>query len=487
MTGPWPTLLVRPDDAPGVGSGHVMRTLALVERWAATGPVVVALDEPTSPLADRVRAAGAQVAASAPTAEAAGLGPMLLAHRPAWVVLDGYGFGPDVQGSVRTAGTRLAVVDDHGHQGRYDADVILDQNLGVPPGALKERPDDAAALIGPRYALIREEFAAAATAEVEQQDAASGDAGAALPSVVVTLGGYAADRAEALADAVAEGLRPLGVTAAVTTPARAGATTAMAGLLAPATVVVSAAGTTAWELCALHRPSVLVAVAGNQELVGAALGDAGAARYLGVLDDVGTDAVVAAVAELLTDADARVRLALHAAALVDGRGAERVVTELRSSLVSLRPVGPDDRRLVWEWANDPAVRDAAWDRRPISWEDHCRWWEGEGAATRHHYLAEHAGRPWGQVRFDVDARGVAEVDVSVAEHCRGHRAAAPLIRAGVRRLFADTDAGTVRSSIRLVNRRSVAAFLAADFTPWPSAITGDGHVLTYVRGRDGRH
>jgi len=479
VTGPWPTLLVRPDDAPDVGAGHVMRTLALVERWAPTGTVVVALSDPASPLAERARRTGASVVGAGPDHHSAGLGGLLDEHRPAWVVLDGYGFGTEVQKDVRASGARVAVVDDHGHHGRYAADLVIDQNLGVEAGAVADRPDGAAALVGPRYALIRDEFGDAASA--------AGPAAGIPTTVVVTLGGFAAARAEGLADTLSTALRRRGLEVLVTTPVRAGAVAAMADLLAAATVVVSAAGTTAWELCALGRPAVLVAVAGNQEAVGTALADAGGARYLGPLDAAGEDAVVAEVVDLLADAAARERLGHRAGELIDRLGADRVVTELRSSLVRLRPVGAEDRRLLWEWVNDPTVRASAWESAPISWEDHCRWWEGPSAEGRHHYVAEHAGRPWGQIRFDLDDRGVAEVDVSVADSCRGRRAAAPLIRAGVRRLFEDTGAGAVRASIRSENRRSLAAFLAADFTPWPTAITDPHPTLTYVRGRDGRH
>ena len=35
---------------------------------------------------------------------------------------------------------RMLVIDDHGHAGRYQAQVILDQNAGAEPGAYAERP-----------------------------------------------------------------------------------------------------------------------------------------------------------------------------------------------------------------------------------------------------------------------------------------------------------------------------------------------------------
>lgn len=477
MTGPWPALVVRPDDSPGVGAGHVMRTLALVERWSPTGPAVVALRSTDSPFASRVRAAGGRVVVAAGTEEDAGLGPIIEREAPAWVVLDGYGFGRPVQARVRATGTRVAVIDDHGHHGGYEADLVLDQNLGTTPEAVAARPDGAAALLGPRYALLRNEFRRVPP----EPDGRT-------PTVVVTLGGFAADCAEALADTLTAELADRHLEVQATTPVRAGATAAMAGLLAGATVVVSAAGSTAWELCGLGRPAVLVAVAPNQEPVGAALEDAGAARYLGRLDDLGPGVLADTVAALLVGRDTSA-LAARAGALVDGRGADRVVAELRSSLVDLRPVAADDCRLLWEWANDPAVRASAWSPAPIPWEDHVHWWETPPTRPRHHYVAIHGDRPWAQVRFDVGDNGVAEIDVSVAASCRGQQAAAPLLRAGVRRLFADGACVEVRASIRPENERSVRAFLAADFSirsPASANPADGGCTLTYIRGRDGR-
>lgn len=481
MNGSWPALLVRADDRPEVGAGHVMRTLALVERWSRSGPALVALGSHGSPLAERVRRAGGDVVVAGTTRDDAGLGALVDAHRPAWVVLDGYRFGTEVQSQIRSLGPRLAVVDDHGHHGSYDADVVVDQNLGDPSRGAVLRPDGAAALLGPRYALVREEFRSVSSVLDD----------ASRPTIVVTLGGYAAERAEQVADDLADDLAHCladrDIVATVTTPARAGSTEAMARLLAGATVVVSAAGSTSWELCALGRPSLLVAVADNQEPVGAALADAGAARYLGVLDDVERADLAGAVTDLVTDAGARAGLARRADALVDGLGADRVTTELRSSLIDLRPVQDQDRRLVWEWANDPEVRSSAWSTEPISWEDHVRWWDTPPTHPRHHFVAEHDGVPWGQVRFDEDGRAVAEVDVSVAAGCRGRHASGPLIRAAVRRLFHDTSCTTVRASVRGDNTRSIQAFLAADFTLWPEASPVEGCTLTYIRGRDGRH
>ncbi len=40
-------------------------------------------------------------------------------------------------------------------------------------------------------------------------------------------------------------------------------------------------------------------------------------------------------------------------ALVDGRGAERVVSVLKKDSLSIRLAQDEDCKLLWEWANDP--------------------------------------------------------------------------------------------------------------------------------------
>jgi RimJ/RimL family protein N-acetyltransferase len=307
------------------------------------------------------------------------------------------------------------------------------------------------------------------------------------PLVVVTLGGFAADRAEGLCDLLAARLEAAGASAELTTPERAGATDAMAELLAGATVVVSAAGTTAWELACLGRPALLVTVAENQGPVAAGLARAGVAVDLGPLEGLSADRLLAAVTDLLDDQPRRDAMGARGTALVDGSGARRVVTELRGDLVELRPFRAEDARVVWEWANDPQVRASAFSPEPIAWDDHRRWFEaGLDDPRSHRYLAVADGVPWGQIRFDEADDGPALVDVSVAGTARGNGLAAPLVRAGVRRVFDESDLRVVRAEVRADNEPSIRAFLAADFDLDDRASTAEVRVLTYARGRDGR-
>lgn len=464
----WPPLLVRADTGAQVGAGHLMRCLALAEQWSGSGgDVAVAVNELSPARSHAVLVAGAALhtiaaprATAEDAAETARLGRDLGA---AWIIADGYPFGPWFQTLLRKEGARLLVVDDHGSHGRYDANLVLDQNLGAQADDYDRRSADAALLLGSRYALLRREFTATTGAAVEAGK---------RQRVVVALGGDSGTRVKTLAARL--GTR-LGEGVDVVTPAGVGSSGAMGILLRSATVAVSAAGTTAWELSSLGVPSVLVSVADNQEPVGAALDHGGAAIYLGPLDEVTPDDLSAIVAQLVANPARRASMAARGRALIDGRGAARVTTRLRAPLVSLRPVVAADARLLWEWANDPVVRAQSFSSGPIGWEDHVDWIERRLAEPScFMYLAGGAEGPWGQIRFEALDSATAEVGVSIATHERGRHRAAPLIRAGVERLFRETAFTRVRARVKHDNEASRAAFLAADFDECDEQ-AADGH------------
>lgn len=453
----WGPLVVRAHCGPGVGAGHVMRLVALVERWARAGdPVTVVGPTPGTALGDRVQAAGAVVVAPIGDAGSAeDLGQVVAlssAGAAAWVVLDGAPFGPTFQDAVTASGVRVLVVDDHGRHGRYRADLVLDQN----PGGIEIYRDRGRArlLRGPAYALLRDEVSRLTPRPVTEP----------VRVVLVALGGDPAARVRSLGEEIAARIGRARPDLEVDGPLAAfHAARTWADRLARADVVVSAAGSTVWELCHLGLPSVLVGVADDQVPVGQAVDAAGAAEWLGPLDDDVAARAADRVLALAADADLRRGRSTAARALVDGRGAARVLAELRAPLLRLRPAQAADAELLWAWANDPVTRAASFDPEPIPWPDHERWLDGRLAdPTSPLFVAEtEGGAPVGLVRFDASEEGL-EIGVTVAPAARGAGVAATLVLAGCVRM-ASRGAATVHAHVRPDNARSLAAFRSAGF------------------------
>jgi spore coat polysaccharide biosynthesis predicted glycosyltransferase SpsG len=100
-------------------------------------------------------------------------------------------------------------------------------------------------------------------------------------------------------------------------------------LMAWADLAVAAAGSTCWEMCMFGLPAVLIDVADNQRPIAAALANRGVSVHSGNSREVSGETIAAQVERLLQSQECRETMSRRARNLVDGLGAERVVTELR--------------------------------------------------------------------------------------------------------------------------------------------------------------
>jgi RimJ/RimL family protein N-acetyltransferase len=240
--------------------------------------------------------------------------------------------------------------------------------------------------------------------------------------------------------------------------------------LEAADLALAAAGTTAWELCAFGVPSVLVATSENQVDVASSLEGAGAAVFAGMAQPERVAEVAAEVHALARSERRRREIQETCAGLVDGTGAIRVATWLRSMLLEVRPAAASDARRLWKWSNDPETRMWSFTPRMIERDEHLAWLDGVLGDPAHGrlYIVLDKGVPVGQVRFDVQdedaARpSVAEVSVSVAPESRGQGLAGPVICAASRRFLGEVGVQKLVARVMPDNARSLRAFQAADF------------------------
>ncbi len=284
-------------------------------------------------------------------------------------------------------------------------------------------------------------------------------------------GGSPIPEVERFFEQVQAGLEAAGLTAT-----RLTGVTEVAEVLARFGLAVSAAGSTAWELCALGLPALLVPVAANQAPVAAHLADAGAALAWPELDlaDAGAGPVaeVVAAARALADDDrARHQLATRARRVVDGLGAVRVATRMRADTLGVRGASMADAELLLAWANDPVTRAQSFSNAPIDWDTHLAWLTARLAdPTAGVYVVEGPSGPVGQVRLApvVEAEAVGdgaqvEIGVVVAPEHRGRHLGAAVIDAGLRFGAGRLAARRVRARIKVDNLASQRSFVAADF------------------------
>ena len=428
---------LRPDCRAVAGSGHLRRSLVLGASWSRHGGAELRLAVESG--------ADPQLVA---VASLAGVEQGVLSS-PGWVVLDSYRAPvPEVDD--------LVILDDFRQRCDHGSKYVVDQNFGADRSLY---PEADIALVGPSYALLRPEFAT-----VRAQRELSRDR---IEHVVVALGGVPPkELLELVTGMVCEALPGSHV------EVLDGSRTDVGAVLARADLAVSAAGSTTWELLCCGVPTILLAVAPNQEAVRDCLVDAG---YCWASSEADLRVVVRSVA---ADAAERHNRSIRGSALVDGLGAGRVVAELRSNDILLTRASMDDAATLFSWANDPVTRSNSFVSEPIDWATHVSWLstilEDESSLL---FVARYGLDLVGQVRFSLREEDV-EIGVSLSPECRGRGLGAALILSGCRAATVAWGRRRIVARIKTINHASTQSFRSAGFAE-PLRSGGDSMEMTY--------
>jgi UDP-2,4-diacetamido-2,4,6-trideoxy-beta-L-altropyranose hydrolase len=443
-------LILRADASPEIGTGHAMRCLALAQAFQeGGGRACVAMAVSTPAVEGRFAACGVdltRIDAVPGSEEDAGAVADLARHTgAACVAVDGYHFGAGYQRALKSAGLGLLCIDDYGHASYYCADLIANQNLYAGEALYSNREPYTQLLLGTGYALLRREFWPWAGWQRKVSARAH--------RVLVTLGG--ADPANTTRQVI-EAMQRVRVPGLQVRVAVGGSSPHLAALqawehgglagrlslsvdapnmpelMAWADVAVSAAGTTCWELALMQLPALLLVLAENQRPNAEALSAHGAAVNLGWHADLSPVDLAGAVEGLLGSLALRQHMSRQAGRLVDGRGGQRVVDQVRQFAVCVRPAAPGDRGTLFRWANDPLTRQMSFRPEPIPWPDHVAWFDRVVGDPDVLLLVAEKWAPegWtgvGQVRIDGDG----SVGISVAPDHRGRGLSRPVLQAAV--------------------------------------------------------
>lgn len=339
-------MVIRSDASGTIGMGHISRCLTLTHEARMRGAdcmfVTARLDGRG---ADAVSGAGFPVqqldvkpgsmndaASSADAVREFGAGVILT---------DGYSFKEKYLRRLKATGVPLVCIDDIAHT-FFPCDMLVNQNIAASASIYKGRVDaNARMLLGTRFALVRQEF-------VE----ARGNKGRTrrqVKNVLVTFGGSSlglsacikALRALELSGGVFHAVAVLGTEdRALTGKVEAalagmslrvdllGYADNMANLMRDADIAITGGGSTCWEVACVGVPSVVIAIADNQSANIRGLGSAGVSIDLGWHGDVRPEDIAYALEKLSADIELRASMRKRGRALVDGKGAARVVTEI---------------------------------------------------------------------------------------------------------------------------------------------------------------
>ena len=486
-------IAVRTDASLQIGTGHLARCQSLADALARCGAQVrFVCRHLTEGAAERLRAAGHTVArvdgAGYPDelAHSARLGgaqsedatrtcAALADFAPDWLVVDHYALDARWERALRTAAARIMVIDDLADRD-HDCDLLLDQNLYADMDARYVRRVPAAVqrLLGPRYALLRPEFAAV------RGRCRDGE----VRRVLVFFGGV--DAANQTGRVIA--LLPRALPSQVEVDVVIGAahphsasiesacaqsgyrchvqTNRMAELMAEADLAIGAGGTAVWERCCVGLPALVWPVADNQQEQVSIAADAGLLDApLRVGDD--DEALVRQIVALCDSPGLLRMMSSVGAAAVDGAGVARVCRALGCTGVAMRVATARDGDDLFVWRNRDAVCRVSRNIDPIPRERHDVWLADTLArADRRLLVGERNGAPVGVVRFDL-AGDEAKVSIYLAPGEHGAGAGGDLLAAAERWLALDRSAGVckIRAEVAGDNAPSRHMFLSAGYRP----------------------
>jgi UDP-2,4-diacetamido-2,4,6-trideoxy-beta-L-altropyranose hydrolase len=351
----------RTDATKKIGTGHFMRCLTLADALAQRGVQILFIcrDLPLH-LQNMLEKKGMELAligyhadptpiddlphshwlGTSQASDAEATLQTLSDHIWDWLIVDHYALDARWEKAMRLSSIRKIMVIDDLADRIHDCDILLDQNFYSD---MRSRytgivPDHCQLFLGPRYALLREEFLKLR----EQIKPRKGP----VKRILVFFGGVDADNytgqaIDALAtmeekdlqvDVVIGTLHPY-LTEIELKCAKYGfichvQTDRMAELMAEADLSIGAGGSASWERCCLGLPTLIISIADNQIDIAEALDLNNCGVYFGQTKMVNTKKIKQKFMAFLRDREKLEILSRRSLSLVDGKGINRIYRKL---------------------------------------------------------------------------------------------------------------------------------------------------------------
>jgi UDP-2,4-diacetamido-2,4,6-trideoxy-beta-L-altropyranose hydrolase len=329
-----------------------------------------------------------------------------------WLIVDHYALDFRWESRLRQAARKILAIDDIADR-QHDCDMMLDQNYYADMSTryAGKAPDHCRLLLGPRYALLREEFRQLR----EQVEPRKGS----VQRILVFFGGMDADNytGRAIQFLVDMGVTDMQVDVVIGAqhPCREAIeaaclrhhltchvqTNRMAELMAAADLSIGAGGGATWERCSLGLPTIAISTAENQRRQ---VADAASEGLVYSPDqNYQFDLVIGRhIRALIENSCLRQLISRNAMQAVDGKGVLRVVASMGCSGIVMRTAMADDSESLFAWRNHPAIRAVSRNSGLINWEDHSRWFALLlSDPNRVMLIGQRDGVPIGVVRFDI--------------------------------------------------------------------------------------
>ena len=497
-------VVIRADAGPTVGTGHVMRMMALGEACCKLGASVTMLcgDIPTG-LVQRLVDCGIDVhhltCSRCDKSDAREALDTALQLNADWIVLDGYGFDRHYQQFISDSNAMLLMMDEDSVADPEFVDVILNQNVYAT-----ETSSESNFLAGCQYTLLRSEFLSQAASEHKtiRQFARR---------IMVTLGGCDADNWTArvlrtlrfsgsdklIVDVVlGAGYRHLEelleLKRALPCSIRIHRNVdRMVDVMQRVDFAITAGGSTCYELARCGVPALAIPTADNQLPIVKAHAQHGT---LAAFDPIGNEAECVGQLEkqiksLIRDPQRRASMSQAGRKLVDGKGAFRIARKMANWNLSFRQASLEDAELLLSWRNDPEVRSVSFNSDVMSPDTFGVWLQRLlDDQNRQLWIAESRnGQPIGKVEFDFQNPQQAVIELTLDHTRRGKGLGRAIIEKACKVAFDENPLmDSVVAQISPGNVASERAFRSVGFVQTQPTMVGKKLAFQFVLWRDNR-
>ena len=391
-----------------------------------------------------------------------------------WLIVDHYALDARWESALRRTAKQIMVIDDIADR-QHDCDLLLDQNLyaDMQTRYTGKVPTHCQLLLGPRYALLRDEFR-------ELHEHVKPRNGS-VKCVLVFFGGVDADNytgraIEALSEADLSGLH-VDVVIGSQHPCREQIieicaqhefichiqTDKMAELMAAADMAIGAGGSVTWERCCLGLPTLAICTADNQQKQ---VSDAAREGLLYAPEIHGdtNQTIYRHTRALIENSCLRQLISRNSMQIVNGRGVLRVIASLRMNDIEIRMAGPDNSEKLFQWRNYPNIREVSRNADVIDWQNHQSWFATLLADPEKILLiGEHQESPVGVVRFDKQ-NDEAEISIYLVPEKASSGMGRGLLQSAEQWLMANyPEIRKVRAHVLGANERSRGLFSGAGY------------------------
>lgn len=501
-----PLIFIRTDASLEIGSGHVMRCIALAEQLRTFGASVWFFSRANSKNLNNLIRFKEFIVKELPIIgeqntkyvkkndpynlykhwlgvtekqDAKETIEMFKDNRPDWLIIDHYGLGETWENNLRPYVNKIMVIDDLANR-YHNCDILLDQNYYFNSKDRYEKLVSPACtkLLGPKYALLRSEF-------VNQRKLQKPKKGK-ISKVLLFLGGTDPKNetgkflealtytelshleVEVVLGANNPNIKSIKKQVKLRKKTHLSIQTEnISKLMAKADVGIGAGGITTWERLCLGLRSIVTILSENQKKFSQYLDNEGLQICIGKTEELKVNDLKNVLIKQLALIEKNDKISERCMEIVDGKGAEKIKNIILKGIPknewTIRKASKEDSLLFWHWVNDSKVRKNSFDSKLISWEKHQKWFYKKinDSFTTILLLESNLG-PIGQVRFEKNELNFV-IDYSISRQFRGLKLGEKLLSMGINFFLENFGGETLVSNVKIDNLASAKIFKKLGF------------------------